>query len=78
MNLFKELSIPNAQKEALIAYESWVVRWKSRHGQYGSDTKDEFEVFTTEKDAEKFATQLKEAFKLIKHSSGNKVEVYKN
>lgn len=78
MNFFKKIFIPNGQKEPVTAYETWVVRWRSRYGQYVSDTQDECEIFTTKEDAEKFAIQLKEAFKLIKHSSGNRVEVSKN
>lgn len=78
MNLFKKLFIPNGKEEAITAYETWVVRWISRYGWYGSDTREECEVFTTKKDAEKFATRLREAFKLIRHSACNKVEVSKN
>ena len=78
MNLFKKIFIPSGKKESVTSYESWVVRWRGRFGQFHGDTQDECEVFTTQEDAEKFATQLKEAFKLIKHSSGDKIEIFKN
>ena len=78
MNLFKKLWIPTGEKQTVTAYETWVVRWRSRHGQFHHDTQDECEIFTSKQDAEKFADQLKEAFKLRKLSSGNRVEVYKN
>ncbi len=78
MNILKKLFVPSGQKQELTAYETWSVRWRSRYGEYGSDTQDEMEVFTTKEDANKFATELREAFKLIKHTSGTRVEVSKN
>lgn len=78
MNLFKKIFIPNGQKESVIAYESWTVRWYSRNGEYSGDVRKECEIFTSEEDAEKFATQLREAFKLIKHTSRDRVVVEKN
>lgn len=78
MNIFKKIEVPNGDKETLTAYETWFVRWRSRHGEFSNDTKDECEVFLTKEDAEKFATRLKEAFKLIKHTSGTNVTVSKN
>ena len=78
MNILKKLFVPSGQQQELTAYESWCVRWRSRHGKYGSDTQDEMEIFTTKEDAEKFAIELRNAFKLVKHTSGTKVEVSKN
>lgn len=78
MNILKKLFVPSGQQQELTVYESWCVRWRSRYGQYGSDTQDEMEIFTTKEDAEKFATELRNAFKLIKHTSGTRVEVIKN
>jgi len=78
MNIFKKLFIPTKQKNQLKSYKSWVVRWKSRQGEFQSNTQNECEIFTTKKDAVLFANQLKNAFKLIRHSSGNEVTVYKN
>lgn len=78
MNILKKLFVPSGQKQELTAYEIYSVRWRSRQGQYRSDTQDEMEIFTTKEDAEKFATELRNAFKLIKHSSGTRVEVSKN
>lgn len=77
MNLFKKLFIPSGEKQEVTAYENWSVRWLSRNGQFSGDTQKEAEFFTNKDDAEKFATELKEAFKLIKHTSGTKVEVVK-
>jgi len=77
MNLFKKLFIPTGVKQELASYENWSVRWLSRNGQYIGDTQKEAEFFTSKEDAEMFANELKEAFKLIKHTSGTKVEVVK-
>jgi len=76
MRIFKWLSIPNGQKEQIKALETWTVEWTSRHGQYGTNTSQEFEVFLSRDDAEKFKTQLQEAFKLIRHTSDTYVKVY--
>lgn len=78
MNLFKKILVPSKQNQELTAYETWAVRWRSRNGRYSSDIRDEMELFTSKEDAEKFATALREAFKLIRHTSGDKVEVSKN
>jgi len=78
MNILKKLFVPSGQQQELTAYESWSVRWRSRYGEYSGDTQPEMEIFTTKKDAEKFATQLRNAFNLIKHTNGTKVTVSKN
>jgi hypothetical protein len=75
---FKNLFIPTGQKESVVAYESWTVRWTSRYGEYSGNTQQEAEVFTNEDDAKKFANQLREAFKLTRTTSGNRVIVTKN
>ena len=76
MNFFKKLLIPSGETE-VTALETWTVRWHSRHGSYGSDTRPECEVFLNEEDAKKFADALKAAYKLIKHTSGTSVTVEK-
>lgn len=78
MNIFKKIFIPSGEKVELKAYETWFVRWTTRHGEYFSDTKDTMEVFTSKEDAELFADQLKAAFKLIKYTSGNRVTITKD
>lgn len=78
MNLLKKIFVPSGEKQELTAYETWSVRWRSRYGEYYGHTQDEMEVFTTKEDAEKFATELRAAFKLIKHTSGCRVKVSKN
>jgi hypothetical protein len=77
MNLFKKLFIPSGEKKEITTFENWSVRWLSRNGQYGGDTQKEAEFFTNKDDAEKFANELRDAFKLIKHTSGTKVDVMK-
>lgn len=77
MNLFKWLSIPTGATKEVKAYESWSVRWTSRYNNYMTGTKQEAEFFTNEKDAEDFAKSLRDAFKLLKHTSDTKVTVEK-
>jgi hypothetical protein len=53
------------------------VRWRRRYGEFSTDTEMCFEAFPSEDDANKFAESLRNAFKLLRHTSGTKVEVYK-
>lgn len=77
-NWFKTLLIPTGLKEELVAYESWIVRWQSRYDEYSSSIRPEAEVFTNKEDADKFAEQLREAFKLVRHTHGTRVTVKQN
>lgn len=76
MTIFKWLTVPksNETKEVPSAY-LYEVRWDSRYGEYSSSTKPEVEAFTTSELAEEFATSLRNAFKLIRHTSGTAVSV---
>ena len=79
MRLFKRktITVPTVEKEDLDAAELWDVRWTSRYGSFHGDTQPEMEVFFSEEEANRFKTELEDAFKLIRHTSGNKVEVNK-
>lgn len=68
-NWFKKLGIPTGEQKELVAYNSWVVRWTSRYGEYRSDENQEAEIFPSEDDANEFANQLKEAFKLLRYKN---------
>lgn len=74
----KKITVPisNETKE-VDAIQLWEVRWTSRHGQYNSDVSPEMEAFPSKDEAEEFALALRNAFKLIKHTSGNQVIVKK-
>jgi hypothetical protein len=74
----KKIPVPvsNEIKE-IDAIQLWEVRWSSRHGSYSTDTKFEMEAFPSKNQAEEFAQALRNAFKLIKHTSGNDVTVTK-
>ena len=76
MNLSK-MFFRDKQQVSVDVYEAWGVRWQSRHGGFSGDTKPEMRVFTSEKDAEEFADALRDAFRLIKHTSGTCVSVSK-
>jgi hypothetical protein len=75
---FKKQTVPvsNDTKEIDVV-QLWEVRWYSRYGEWNGNTKPEIECFTSEKDAEEFAKSLKNAFNLIRHTSGTKVTVVK-
>ena len=57
--------------------ETWQVRWKSRNGNYSSDTKPEVAAFTSREEAEEFAAILRESFRLLRYTAGTVVEVSK-
>lgn len=78
MGIFKKLFVPKGEKQELTAYETWSVRWYSRYGGFSGDTKPEMELFTNKEDADKFAEELRAAYKLIRHTSGTQVKVSKN
>ena len=72
----KWLRVPSSHDTRLIeAVQLWEVRWESRSGKYLSDTQKEMEAFTSKQEAEAFATSLKNAFRLIRHTSGDSVSV---
>ena len=63
--------------ETIEVVQLWEVRWHSRHGEYSGDIRPEVEAFTSEADAEEFATALRNAFALTRTKSGNGVTVTK-
>lgn len=74
--LYKWLIVPKSNEVTQkLAVQLWEVRWRSRHGEYGSDTQPELECFTNQQEAEDFAQALRQAFALIRHKSGNRVSV---
>ena len=78
MNFFN-IIFRSKTKTSIKAFETWEVRWKSRNGNYYNNTRPEVRVFTNKDDAKEFASALRDAFKLIKHTSGNDVYVeYRN
>lgn len=83
MNLLKRILLggehqPENQNQHIYAHKSWVVRWQSRKGEYSSDTRPEAEVFPIYEDAVAFKQALENAFKLIRHTSGNRVVLEEN
>lgn len=75
---FKWLRVPfsNATKD-VQSVQTWSVRWRSRHGQFHADTQPELECFQSLAEAEEFAKALRNAFALIRHTSGNTIIVKK-
>jgi hypothetical protein len=75
---FKKLTVPLTNKTKEVeAVQLWEVRWTSRHGEYSSDTRPEMEAFTSPEAAHEFADALKNAFKLLRHTSGDTIVVRK-
>lgn len=75
----KLLSVPvsNEIREIEVA-QLWEVRWTSRNGEYSSDTRPEMEAFPTQEAAGDFAESLRNAFALVRHTSGTRVTVSKS
>lgn len=76
--LIKKKTVPsNNETKTVDAIQLWRVEWISRNGQFFADTIKEVEVLTNEKDANDFKISLENAFKLLKHTSGNIVKLSK-
>jgi len=73
----KSLFFRDRTETQINEVQVWQVRWTSRHGSYSADTKQEVRAFVSEKEAIEFADALKDAFRLIKHTSGNNVLIEK-
>ena len=65
----KLLTVPfeNGTRQIEVV-QLWEVRWMSRHGEYSGDVAPQIETFTTREAADNFATSLRNAFKLIRHT----------
>jgi len=76
--LLKLLRVPASNEKKFVkAVQLWEVRWTSRNGEYSHCTQPELECFTDEATAKSFAESLRNAFELIRHTSGNNVIVTK-
>ena len=80
MTLFKKkINKPiDSSTEEVGAVQLWVVSWVGRFGEFQSQTQKEFEAFASKDVAEDFANDLRQAFKLIKHTSQTEVTVKKS
>ena len=68
---FKWLTAPfTNQTREVEAVQMWNVRWQSRNGKYSGDVQPELEA-----QAQEFATVLRNAFALLRHTSGTRVSV---
>lgn len=73
----KKLKVPTSNElKQVDAIKLWIVAWYSRHGQFSSDTTKEYEAFTSEEAATEFAESLKNAYALLRHTSGTRIDVY--
>jgi len=76
MNLIKMFFRDRTEISVNVA-EAWEVRWFSRYGQYYGDIRPEIRIFVTKHEANEFADALRDAYRLIRHSSGVGVSVVK-
>ncbi len=73
---FKKMVVPASNETRRVdIVRTWEVRWRSRYGEFLVDTRTEVRVFTSHAEAAFFKTALENAFKLIKHTSGNIVKL---
>ena len=71
INWFKKLSIPSGDKTEVVAYKSWVVRWRSLQNriEFATEGKQEAEIFPSKEDAYKFAEALKESYRTLRYNT---------
>lgn len=74
----KVIQVPSGSTTPIEAACTWTVEWTSRFNAYSTGLRKEFEVVFSEEDAIKLKDSLKEAFKLIRHTSGNIVCITNN
>ena len=72
INIFK-----SGTKQLNNGVDTWVVEWTRRYGQFSGETKQCFQAFTNEEEAEEFADSIRRAHKLIGNTSGTHVSVKK-
>jgi len=77
MNLRKLFFRGKQETSVDVVADTWEVSWYSRHGEYSSDTRRECRFFLRESEAKEFADALRDAFKLIKYTSGDSVYLVK-
>lgn len=63
-------------EEEINTVKLYYVSWFSRYGKFCADTEKEIEAFTSLEDAEAFAKDLENAFKILRHTSGTEIKVY--
>lgn len=68
----------NEELVSVDVAQTWEVRWWSRYNGFSHGTQGEVSVFVSEETANRFAQALRDAFKLIKHTSGTAVTVKKS
>ena len=75
---FRKTTVPeNNETKQIDVVQTWEVRWRSRHGEYSGDTREQVEVFTDEQAAKDFETALDNANKLLRNTSNTHVSVKK-
>lgn len=72
----KQTEVPASNEVKTIEnVQLWYVGWISRDGDASWNTNKETEAFTSEQEANDFAQSLRNAFKLLRHTSNTRVVV---
>ena len=74
---FKNIFFRNEQQMSVSVVDCWEVRWQSRYGKWDHEVRDEVRIFISHSEAISFEEALRDAFKLVKHTSGNQVSIEK-
>ena len=74
---FFDFSFRSKKEVTVSACVQWEVRWTSRHSEFSNGTREEVRVFTDESQALEFSCALKDAFRLIRHTSQTLVSLTK-
>ena len=79
MKFFRKwLVVPESNEVVEVeAIQLWEVRWQSRYDSGYRDMRPELECFTSKEAAEDFATALRNAFALVRHTTYDDVRVMK-
>ena len=74
----KVATLADSEDTTIEGVQLWLVRWTSRYDSWHADTQKEVEAFASKETANRFATDLRNAFKLIRHTSRTTVTVEKS
>ena len=73
----KKNKIAQIEAKEVDGAEVWMVSWKSRYGDYHSDTRRCAKAFLTENDANDFEKALEEAQNILQNTNDIDIQVVK-
>jgi len=64
-------------EQSVEGTEVWLVQWEARYGSYSGDYRHAVKSFLNKNDAEQFASNLRDAQKLLQYTEGINIRISK-